>query len=47
MSVQAGANSIFVGSRLFTTANPQIGDDETLSRNLGLTSIRGREWSAD
>ena len=32
----AGANSIFVGARLLTTANPERGDDEALMAELGL-----------
>ena len=32
----AGANSIFVGARLLTTANPEIDDDARLFADLGL-----------
>ena len=32
----AGANSIFVGAKLLTTANPERGQDETLMAELGL-----------
>jgi biotin synthase len=32
----AGANSIFVGSRLLTTANPEIDADDRLFADLGL-----------
>jgi biotin synthase len=36
----AGANSIFVGSRLLTTANPEISEDEQLFADLGLRPMR-------
>lgn len=42
----AGANSIFVGSRLLTTANPEIDADETLFRDLGLRPMRGHQLPA-
>jgi biotin synthase len=42
----AGANSIFVGSRLLTTANPEIDADETLFRDLGLRPMKGPESPA-
>jgi biotin synthase len=32
----AGANSIFLGERLLTTANPDVAHDETLLQRLGL-----------
>ncbi|MGI9169015.1 MAG: biotin synthase BioB, partial [Caulobacteraceae bacterium] len=32
----AGANSIFIGDRLLTTANPQLDDDARLLADLGL-----------
>jgi biotin synthase len=32
----AGANSVFVGSRLLTTANPEISDDDRLFADLGV-----------
>jgi biotin synthase len=32
----AGANSIFVGSKLLTTANPERSKDETLLERLGM-----------
>ena len=32
----AGANSIFVGSKLLTTANPDRSDDEALLADLGM-----------
>jgi biotin synthase len=32
----AGANSIFVGSRLLTTANPELDADDRLFEDLGL-----------
>jgi biotin synthase len=32
----AGANSIFVGSRLLTTANPERSKDERLIERLGM-----------
>ena len=32
----AGANSIFVGARLLTTANPEISDDDRLLADLGM-----------
>jgi biotin synthase len=32
----AGANSVFLGSRLLTTANPTIDKDEQLFADLGM-----------
>ena len=32
----AGANSIFVGARLLTTANPEMDEDARLFADLGL-----------
>jgi biotin synthase len=32
----AGANSVFVGSRLLTTSNPEIEADEQLFADLGI-----------
>ena len=34
----AGANSIFFGDKLLTTANPELGRDEALLSDLGLVS---------
>jgi biotin synthase len=36
LCLAAGANSIFVGSRLLTTANPEASEDEQLLDTLGL-----------
>jgi biotin synthase len=36
LCLAAGANSIFVGARLLTTANPEAGEDEKLLDALGL-----------
>jgi biotin synthase len=36
----AGANSIFVGSRLLTTANPEMDDDARLFADLGLKPMQ-------
>jgi biotin synthase len=36
LCMTAGANSIFVGARLLTTANPEAGEDEKLLCTLGL-----------
>jgi biotin synthase len=38
----AGANSVFVGARLLTTANPDVGDDERLFSDLGLKPMAAR-----
>ena len=35
----AGANSIFVGDKLLTTANPEYDNDHTLFSELGLTPL--------
>ena len=35
----AGANSIFVGDKLLTTANPDRNDDFQLLEKLGLSSL--------
>ena len=35
----AGANSIFLGDKLLTTANPDSSDDYRLLNKLGLTSL--------
>ena len=41
----AGANSIFYGDKLLTTANPDTGDDQALFSKLGLRPLDpGREW---
>src|SRR6201996_4462713 len=32
----AGANSVFVGSKLLTTANPEVSDDDRLFADLGV-----------
>jgi biotin synthase len=32
----AGANSIFIGSKLLTTANPEKDSDESLLADLGM-----------
>ena len=34
----AGANSIFVGAKLLTTANPETSPDEALLGRLGMSS---------
>ncbi|HEX3916567.1 MAG TPA: biotin synthase BioB [Caulobacteraceae bacterium] len=39
----AGANSIFVGARLLTTANPERSRDETLLNELGLRAMQVAE----
>jgi biotin synthase len=39
----AGANSIFVGSRLLTTSNPEVDADDQLFADLGLRPMSGRE----
>ena len=39
----AGANSIFVGDKLLTTANPGEGHDQRLFERLGLKEMRGDE----
>lgn len=36
LCLAAGANSIFVGARLLTTANPEASKDEKLLDTLGL-----------
>jgi len=36
LCLAAGANSIFVGARLLTTANPEANEDEQLLDTLGL-----------
>jgi biotin synthase len=36
----AGANSIFVGSRLLTTSNPEMDDDDRLFADLGIKPMR-------
>jgi biotin synthase len=36
LCLAAGANSIFVGNRLLTTANPEASEDEALLQMLGL-----------
>ncbi len=38
----AGANSIFYGCKLLTTANPEENDDMSLFRRLGLTPEQGK-----
>ena len=35
----AGANSVFVGNRLLTTANPEVSEDDRLFADLGLTPM--------
>lgn len=35
----AGANSIFYGEELLTTANPQLNDDQALLQRLGMTTM--------
>jgi biotin synthase len=35
----AGANSIFVGTRLLTTANPEVDHDTRLFARLGMTPL--------
>ena len=35
----AGANSIFYGERLLTTANPDAGGDEALFARLGIKAV--------
>jgi len=35
----AGANSIFVGEKLLTTANPERDEDDRLLRDLGLRAL--------
>jgi biotin synthase len=42
----AGANSIFVGSRLLTTANPEISDDDRLFADLGMRPMGERKLEA-
>lgn len=37
----AGANSMFYGDQLLTTANPQLNDDQQLLQRLGMTASRG------
>jgi biotin synthase len=37
----AGANSIFVGARLLTTANPEVSADERLLADLGMRPMAG------
>ena len=39
----AGANSIFIGSRLLTTANPEVDADDLLFRDLGLRPMAARQ----
>ena len=39
----AGANSIFIGSRLLTTANPEVDADDLLFRDLGLKPMAARQ----
>jgi biotin synthase len=41
----AGANSIFVGEKLLTTANVQVGEDVEMLRELGVETLR--ELGAD
>ena len=42
----AGANSIFYGERLLTTANPEADADDRLLRDLGLRGLRPEELMA-
>ena len=42
----AGANSVFVGSRLLTTANPGIDEDEALFSDLGLRPMGAKAQMA-
>lgn len=42
----AGANSIFIGSKLLTEANPQLDKDRTLLAKLGLTVNHGSAHAA-
>ncbi|MGI8841337.1 MAG: biotin synthase BioB [Caulobacteraceae bacterium] len=42
----AGANSIFVGDRLLTTANPELDDDARLMADLGLRPMGSAERPA-
>lgn len=35
----AGANSIFIGNKLLTTANPEASDDEKMLESFGLHSL--------
>jgi biotin synthase len=37
----AGANSIFAGDRLLTTANPALARDQALFQRLGLIAAPG------
>jgi len=39
LCVLAGANSIFYGEKLLTTANPQVGRDRALFERLGLRPL--------
>ena len=43
----AGANSIFYGEKLLTTANPEMGRDRKLFTRLGLRPEGHGEWSGD
>jgi biotin synthase len=38
----AGANSVFVGARLLTTANPEASDDDRLFGDLGLKPMAAK-----
>jgi biotin synthase len=42
----AGANSIFVGSRLLTTSNPEMDEDSRLFADLGLRPMTMRPTAA-
>jgi biotin synthase len=42
----AGANSIFIGSKLLTTANPGEDEDSTLLADLGMRPMAACEASA-
>ena len=35
----AGANSIFIGNKLLTTANPEASDDEKMLKRFGLHAL--------
>jgi biotin synthase len=42
MAFLAGANSIFLGDKLLTTANPEVSDDMHLFNRLGLHPLLGK-----
>ena len=47
MAFFAGANSIFVGDKLLTTANPEYKDDSALFKQLGLVEYIHAEANFD